>query len=102
MKLNCVNLFANYANVINSNKLQKKCNIFEKEIENGKKMINFLNFENNENKIEIKNLNERVDDLNTEVETQKTNLSEATNKYYTSITELEQTMSFHQKIIKVS
>jgi len=74
--------------------------LFEKDINNGKIMINTLSNEVNQNRYEINELNGKVENLNIEVETQKSNLVDATNKYYTSVSELENTMSFHQKIIK--
>eukprot|EP01080_Neovahlkampfia_damariscottae_P012310 gene12310-5984_t len=99
MKLNCVNLFANYANHYTSNKLKLKCNEFEEEINSGKQKIQLLQNDIFEHKEEISDLNSKVVNLDEDLSCHKLKLNEATEKYYTSITELESTMSFHKKIL---
>jgi len=99
MKLNCVNLFANYANLYTTNKLKVKCNEFEEEISLGKKRIEILQSDIFEQKEEILDLNSKVFILDEDLSEHKLKLNDATQKYYTSISELESTMSFHKKIL---
>lgn len=91
--MNFVNLFANYANVQNSEKLKQKCQQFELEIFRGKETIVGL-----EGK--IGNLNNRVGTLSQDLEIHKEKLNHASTKYYTSVTELESTMFFHKELAK--
>lgn len=100
MRLNCVNLFVNYSNIVNTNQLRKRCNQFEEEIEQGKKVITTLETRVTDQHGEILNLNQRVTVLDNDLLDHKERLNKACEKYYNSISELETNMTFQKEMIK--
>lgn len=100
LKLNCVNLIANFANVVNVNRLSQRCGQFEKELYEEKKMVNQLSDTVQDQKGTIHQLSNTVGTLQTEVIEQRDELQRTNHKYYTSLAELESTMSVHRQIIQ--
>lgn len=100
MRLNCVNLFVNYSNILNTNQLRNRCNQFEEEIETGKRVISSLNDRVNDQEGEISNLNQKVSVLDSDLLDHKERLNKACEKYYNSISELETNMNFQKEMIK--
>ena len=100
MKLNCINLFANFANVFKTNKLQAQCNAFKIEIAKNNKKIVELEENLSYQETIIKNLNKNVQILNDDLQDHKIKIQQASDKYYTSIKEMQSMVSFHKKIIK--
>jgi hypothetical protein len=100
MRLNCVNLFVNYSNILNTNQLKVKCNQFESDIEDGKKTIGDLQGKVGDQEVVITSLNDKVVDLNGDLVEHKSKLDQACEKYYTTVTELEGTMTWHKDLLK--
>ncbi|KAL0486961.1 2 TM domain-containing transmembrane protein [Acrasis kona] len=100
LKLNTVNLFANFANVVNVSKLSQKCSDFEKDLDEEKKVVSRLSGTVHEQEGTINDLTNTVDGLKVEVTDQKEEIARTTHKYYTSLSQLEGTMSVHKQIIE--
>eukprot|EP00761_Pharyngomonas_kirbyi_P003775 gb/GECH01003779.1/.p1 GENE.gb/GECH01003779.1/~~gb/GECH01003779.1/.p1 ORF type:complete len:263 (+),score=69.41 gb/GECH01003779.1/:1-789(+) len=99
MKMNCVNFFTNWANVIRTNRLQDQCNTFEVEIREGKKTINSLQGQVSEQDTVIDDLQGNVSSLETSLDEQKKRLEEESAKYFQSLQELRNVMRQHEQEI---
>lgn len=101
MKLNCVNLFANFASIVRTHKLKQQCEVFQKDIANGKKTIEQLKETVSVQDQTISSLNQNVNVLGDDLKKQQVEFEHASNRYYKTLTDMESTMSTHKTMIRV-
>eukprot|EP00818_Percolomonas_sp_WS_P001287 CAMPEP_0117448600 /NCGR_PEP_ID=MMETSP0759-20121206/7490_1 /TAXON_ID=63605 /ORGANISM="Percolomonas cosmopolitus, Strain WS" /LENGTH=538 /DNA_ID=CAMNT_0005241003 /DNA_START=226 /DNA_END=1842 /DNA_ORIENTATION=+ len=113
MKLNCVNLFANFANILKTNSLQhhcrelsaeasqrrQDCEVLRYDVSQGKERIQDLETTIEENQTVIQSLNVSVQDLNQSVHDQSEKLEYASSAYNQSLRHLEKSLGYYKKIL---
>lgn len=93
MQLNCMNLFANFGNYMNVQKLRNKCTAIESELELEKQAVSHLQGTVQDQTNQLSNLKVDLDD-------HKVELKQTNDKYYKSLTELGSALTNHQKMME--
>lgn len=112
MRMNAINLFANFANAIKTNSLIKKCNELDQEVQIQKENCEHLTEEVNkgnekissmevvieENQQTIQTLNTSVNDLTHSVHDQSEKLEYASSQYRSSLRHMEKSLNQYKKL----